>query len=84
MKIFPLSQEALLQKCFLLSLLFVSFCYAEHKTVEVVGVGECSDCAKNSIKTSQAFSGTIISGCIFLSKLLNTLMNFSFAMHFKI
>ncbi|KAH0977984.1 hypothetical protein GBA52_027703 [Prunus armeniaca] len=57
MKIFTLCQEALLQKCFLLSLLFVSFCYAEHKTVEVVGVGECTDCAKNSIKTSQAFSG---------------------------
>ncbi|KAM1760718.1 hypothetical protein ACFX12_003565 [Malus domestica] len=44
------------QKCFWLCVLFVSFCYAE-QTVEVLGVGECTDCDQNSIKTSRAFSG---------------------------
>ncbi|XP_022762288.1 proline-rich protein 4-like [Durio zibethinus] len=44
--------------CFLVSLLFVaSFCNADGKTVEVVGVGECADCAENNFETSQAFSG---------------------------
>ncbi|KAB2602658.1 extensin-1-like [Pyrus ussuriensis x Pyrus communis] len=44
------------QKGFWLCVLFVSFCYAE-QTVEVLGVGECTDCDQNSIKTSRAFSG---------------------------
>ncbi|KAB2600725.1 extensin-1-like [Pyrus ussuriensis x Pyrus communis] len=44
------------QKCFWLCVLFVNFCYAE-QTVEVLGVGECTDCDQNSIKTSRAFSG---------------------------
>ena len=47
--------------CFLVSLLFVaSFCNADGKTVEVVGVGECADCAENNFETSQAFSGIVI------------------------
>ncbi|XVF00934.1 hypothetical protein REPUB_Repub04eG0045000 [Reevesia pubescens] len=44
--------------CFLVSLLFVtSFCNADGATVEVVGVGECADCAENNFETIQAFSG---------------------------
>ncbi|KAK8987263.1 hypothetical protein V6N11_027019 [Hibiscus sabdariffa] len=31
--------------------------HADGKTVEVVGVGECADCAENNLETSQAFSG---------------------------
>ncbi|KAI3447985.1 hypothetical protein Pfo_004650 [Paulownia fortunei] len=43
---------------FLLSLLFVvSFCNADEKTFEVVGIGECADCKENNFKTSQAFEG---------------------------
>ncbi|XP_019165405.1 PREDICTED: proline-rich protein 4-like [Ipomoea nil] len=42
---------------FLLSLfLVVSFCYADDKTVQVVGFGECGDCKENNIQTTQAFS----------------------------
>lgn len=45
--------------CFIASLLFVaSFCNADAKTVEVVGAGECADCAENNLEISQAFSGT--------------------------
>ena len=57
MQIFTQRQGALL--CFWLSLLFVAanFCYGDHSTVEVVGLGECADCKENNIKTSQAFSG---------------------------
>ncbi|KAM5549975.1 hypothetical protein ABKV19_001087 [Rosa sericea] len=47
--------------CLFLSLLLFgasSLCHADdHKTVEVVGFGECTDCAEKSIKTSHAFSG---------------------------
>ncbi|XP_039006592.1 uncharacterized protein LOC120134180 isoform X13 [Hibiscus syriacus] len=44
--------------CFFLYLLFVvSFWNADGKTVEVVGIGECADCAENNFETSQAFSG---------------------------
>jgi len=40
------------------SLLFAAtFCYAGDKTVEVVGTGECADCAESNIKTVHAFSG---------------------------
>lgn len=38
-------------------LVSVSFCYADDKTVEVVGLGECADCKESNIQTSQAFSG---------------------------
>ncbi|GMJ06920.1 proline-rich protein 2 [Hibiscus trionum] len=44
--------------CLLLLLLLLSvssFCSA--KGVEVVGVGECADCAENNLETTQAFSG---------------------------
>ncbi|KAK8613718.1 hypothetical protein V6N13_101475 [Hibiscus sabdariffa] len=44
--------------CLLLLLLLLSvpsFCSA--KTVEVIGVGECADCAENNLETGQAFSG---------------------------
>lgn len=40
----------------------VSFCYGTGDTVEVIGVGECSDCAKSNIKSSQAFSGVLFLG----------------------
>ncbi|KAL2346058.1 hypothetical protein Fmac_000058 [Flemingia macrophylla] len=42
-----------------LSVLFVvtGFNNGEHRTVEVVGLGECADCRENNIKTSHAFSG---------------------------
>jgi hypothetical protein len=47
--------------CLWLSVCFLvlGFCYGDHSTVEVVGLGECADCEKNNIKTSQAFSGTL-------------------------
>lgn len=62
MQIFSRSQGALV--CFWLSVLFVvlaGFCYGDHSTVEVVGLGECADCKENNIKTSQAFSGSTLS-----------------------
>ncbi|KAI4297723.1 hypothetical protein L6164_037598 [Bauhinia variegata] len=45
--------------CFWLSVLFVviGFCYGDHSTVEVVGIGECGDCKQSNIKNSDAFSG---------------------------
>ncbi|TKY75472.1 Proline-rich protein 2 [Spatholobus suberectus] len=46
--------------CFwLLSVFFVvrGFNYGDHRTVEVVGHGECADCRENNIKNSHAFSG---------------------------
>lgn len=46
---------------FLSLALAVSFCYAnDDKVVEVVGVGECADCAKNKFDTKQAFLGKSI------------------------
>ncbi|THG20670.1 hypothetical protein TEA_002291 [Camellia sinensis var. sinensis] len=42
----------------LVVLFATSFCYGGDKTVlEVVGIGECADCAESNIETSQAFSG---------------------------
>jgi len=34
-----------------------AFCYADDSTAEVVGIGECADCAQSNIKTVHAFSG---------------------------
>jgi hypothetical protein len=56
MRILPVFRGAVL--CFYVSLLFAAtFCYAGDKTVEVVGTGECADCAESNIKTVHAFSG---------------------------
>ncbi|KDO50016.1 hypothetical protein CISIN_1g043343mg, partial [Citrus sinensis] len=56
MRILPGSRGVLV--CFLVPLLFaVSLCHAKDKAVEVVGTGECADCALSNFKTSQAFSG---------------------------
>ena len=59
MRVVALCREALV--CFLVCLLFAgSFCYGDddkENVVEVVGAGECSDCAQNNINTSHAFSG---------------------------
>ncbi|KAL3597453.1 hypothetical protein D5086_009090 [Populus alba] len=56
MRILPLFRGALL--CFYVSLIFAAtFCYAGDKTVEVVGTGECADCAESNIKTVHAFKG---------------------------
>ncbi|PSS21725.1 Proline-rich protein [Actinidia chinensis var. chinensis] len=39
-------------------LVATGFCHGDDKAVlEVVGIGECADCAVNNIETSQAFSG---------------------------
>ncbi|XP_039040831.1 proline-rich protein 4-like [Hibiscus syriacus] len=43
--------------CFFLYLFVVGFSNADGKKVEVVGVGECADCAENNFETSKAFSG---------------------------
>nr|KJB15735.1 hypothetical protein B456_002G193500 [Gossypium raimondii] len=60
MQILPFRGGALV--CFIASLLFVaSFCNADAKTVEVVGAGECADCAENNLEISQAFSGLRVS-----------------------
>ncbi|PIA55480.1 hypothetical protein AQUCO_00700046v1, partial [Aquilegia coerulea] len=40
-----------------LVLLLLSFCYCHEKSVEVIGVGECSDCAQNNIENKHAVSG---------------------------
>ncbi|KAK6946390.1 hypothetical protein RJ641_013934 [Dillenia turbinata] len=43
---------------FWIVLLFtINFCYGDQNTIEVVGIGECADCAKSNIKASQAYSG---------------------------
>ena len=43
---------------FLVSFVFAAtLCYADVKTVEVVGVGECAGCKESNIKTSHALSG---------------------------
>ncbi|KAG6605001.1 Proline-rich protein 2, partial [Cucurbita argyrosperma subsp. sororia] len=43
---------------FLVSFVFAAtLCYADAKTVEVVGVGECAGCKESNIKTSHALSG---------------------------
>ncbi|KAH1252041.1 Proline-rich protein 2 [Glycine max] len=58
MQIFIGRQGALV--CFwLLSVFFVvtGFNNEEHRTVEVVGLGECADCRQNNIKNNHAFSG---------------------------
>ncbi|KAL3843400.1 hypothetical protein ACJIZ3_000803 [Penstemon smallii] len=51
--------HSLCQCIFLLSLLLsiLSLSWAEEKTFEVVGIGECADCKENNIKTTQAFTG---------------------------
>lgn len=41
----------------LILLTTASFCYGDQKTVEVVGISECSDCHQNNIKNSHAFKG---------------------------
>lgn len=65
MRILPLFRGALL--CFYVSLLFyATFCFGEDdksSAVEVVGIGECADCAASNFKTSQALSGTFIFIC---------------------
>ncbi|KAK4856183.1 hypothetical protein QYF36_014950 [Acer negundo] len=61
MRVLPVSREALL--CFLVSLLISANLYHgnnDQSRVEVVGIGECADCAENNIKASQAFSGWVI------------------------
>ncbi|ESW08174.1 hypothetical protein PHAVU_009G024900 [Phaseolus vulgaris] len=35
--------------------------YEDHRTVQVVGQGECADCSHNNIKTGRAFSGLRVS-----------------------
>ncbi|KAK7341292.1 hypothetical protein VNO80_24218 [Phaseolus coccineus] len=56
MQVLTRRQGALL--CFLSVLFLVAgFCYGHHSTVEVVGLGECTDCNHKNIKTSDAFSG---------------------------
>jgi hypothetical protein len=56
MRILPVFRGALL--CFYVSLVFAAeFCYADDSTAEVVGIGECADCAQSNIKTVHAFSG---------------------------
>ncbi|OIT25297.1 PREDICTED: proline-rich protein 4-like [Nicotiana attenuata] len=40
-----------------LLLFAVTFCYADDKTIQVVGIGECADCKESNIKTTHAFSG---------------------------
>lgn len=51
--------ESLFGRVFSVSLLLfaVSFCYADDKTVQVVGFGECADCKESNIKTIHAFLG---------------------------
>ncbi|PON55096.1 Proline-rich protein [Parasponia andersonii] len=58
MRIFPSCRGGALL-CFWLSLASaVCLCYGdEKKTVEVVGIGECADCAQNNFEPKQAFSG---------------------------
>ncbi|KAJ6409885.1 hypothetical protein OIU84_009384 [Salix udensis] len=56
MRIVPVFRGALL--CFHVSLVFAAaFCYADDSTVEVIGMGECADCAQSNVKTAHAFSG---------------------------
>ncbi|KAG5239080.1 proline-rich protein [Salix suchowensis] len=58
MRIVPVFRGALL--CFHVSLVFAAaFCYADDSTVEVIGMGECADCAQSNVKTAHAFSVTI-------------------------
>ncbi|KAF8013564.1 hypothetical protein BT93_I1420 [Corymbia citriodora subsp. variegata] len=48
--------------CCLVPLLFAArFCQGDKEKVEVVGVGECADCARNNIDAKQAFSGIRVS-----------------------
>ncbi|KAE8667366.1 hypothetical protein F3Y22_tig00112411pilonHSYRG00059 [Hibiscus syriacus] len=55
MQVLPVRGGALV--CCFLYLFVVGFSNADGKTVEVVGVGECADCAENNFETSKAFSG---------------------------
>ena len=49
---------------FLVSFVFAAtLCYADVKTVEVVGVGECAGCKESNIKTSHALSGMYACFC---------------------
>lgn len=45
---------------FWVSLFSATFCYANDKTVEVVGLGECADCKESNVKASHAVSGKIL------------------------
>ena len=59
----------ILPLCFWATLLFTaSFCYGDHKTVEVVGLGECADCDQSNIKTKHAFTGMVF----FFGTVINT------------
>lgn len=59
MRILPVYRGVLLGFSLSLLLFTASFCHADEKAVEVVGIGECTDCAENNVKSSHAFSGTI-------------------------
>lgn len=39
------------------ALVLVGFCWCGEKSVVVVGVGKCADCAEKNVKSSDAFSG---------------------------
>lgn len=54
MRAVPVCHMALM--CLLVPLL-LSFSYSQGKTVEVVGIGECADCADTKIDTTHAVSG---------------------------
>ena len=55
--------------CFWATLLFIaSFYYGDHKTVEVVGQGECADCEQSNIKTKHAYTGMVF----FFGTVINT------------
>ena len=45
-----------------------TFCYGNHKTVEVVGLGECADCEQSNIKTKHAFTAMVF----FFGTVINT------------
>lgn len=47
-------------------LVSVSFSYGDDRTVEVVGLGECSDCKESNIETSQAFSGVLFFSLMYI------------------
>ena len=45
-----------------------TFCYGDHKIVEVVRLGECADCEQSNIKTKHAFTGMVF----FFGTVINT------------
>ncbi|KAK9287536.1 hypothetical protein L1049_015957 [Liquidambar formosana] len=57
MRLLPVYRGVLLGFSLSLLLFTASFCHADEKAVEVVGIGECTDCAENNVKSSHAFSG---------------------------